>query len=203
MEKRAFLAGAAGAIGRRLAPLLVASGWHVVGTTRSADKAALLAKLGVAPVVVDVFDAEALTAAATAVRPTVVIHQLTDLPRTRDPAAMAAALPRNAELRDAGTRHLVAAATRAGAARLIAQSVAFAYAEGATPYREDSPLAVDAPGSAGATASRAWSGRSSTRRSSESCCATDACMGRAPGSTRPPARRRCMWTPPRMPPGSR
>jgi nucleoside-diphosphate-sugar epimerase len=152
MEKRAFLAGAAGAIGRRLAPFLVASGWHVVGTTRSADKAALLAKLGVAPVVVDVFDAEALTAAATAARPAVVIHQLTDLPSTRDPAAMAAALPRNAELRDAGTRNLVAAATRAGAARLIAQSVAFAYAEGATPYREDSPLAVDAPGSAGATA---------------------------------------------------
>ena len=31
-----------GAIGRRLAPLLVSEGWRVFGTTRSADKAALL-----------------------------------------------------------------------------------------------------------------------------------------------------------------
>ena len=55
-----FLAGASGAIGRRLAPLLVASGWRVVGTTRAQDKAPLLREMGVEPVVVDVFDASAL-----------------------------------------------------------------------------------------------------------------------------------------------
>jgi nucleoside-diphosphate-sugar epimerase len=57
MNKCIFLAGASGAIGQRLAPLLVADGWRVVGTTRSADKAPLLRAMGVDPVVVDVFDA--------------------------------------------------------------------------------------------------------------------------------------------------
>ena len=45
---RIFLAGAGGAIGRRLVPLLHAAGHDVVGTTRSADKAAGLRALGAA-----------------------------------------------------------------------------------------------------------------------------------------------------------
>ena len=57
---RIFLAGASGAIGQRLAPLLVKAGHHVVGTTRTAGKAPLLRSLGVTPAVVDVFDAAAL-----------------------------------------------------------------------------------------------------------------------------------------------
>jgi uncharacterized protein YbjT (DUF2867 family) len=55
MSKTVFLAGASGAIGRRLAPLLISEGWRVFGTTRSADKAALLRGLDVEPVIVDVF----------------------------------------------------------------------------------------------------------------------------------------------------
>ena len=39
-----FLAGASGAIGRRLAPLLLENGWRVFGSTRSVDKAAELKK---------------------------------------------------------------------------------------------------------------------------------------------------------------
>ena len=57
VSKRIFLAGASGAIGRRLAPLLVANGWLVFGSTRSKDKALGLREMGVEPVVVDVFDA--------------------------------------------------------------------------------------------------------------------------------------------------
>jgi uncharacterized protein YbjT (DUF2867 family) len=53
MSKAVFLAGASGAVGRRLAPLLVWEGWRVVGTTRSADKAAVLRSLGVEPVVIE------------------------------------------------------------------------------------------------------------------------------------------------------
>ena len=56
-NKRVFLAGASGDIGRQLVPLLVAEGWHVVGTTRSADKVPLLRAMGGEAVVVDVFDA--------------------------------------------------------------------------------------------------------------------------------------------------
>jgi nucleoside-diphosphate-sugar epimerase len=65
---------------------------------------------------------------------------------------MAEALGRNARLRSEGTRNLVAAALAAGARRLVAQSIAFAYAPGPEPHREDDPLNVSADGGAGATA---------------------------------------------------
>lgn len=144
-SKRVFLAGASGAIGRRLCRLLVADGWSVTGTTRSAEKIALLKELGVEPVVVDVFDKETLIEAARAAQPDVVIHQLTDLPPALDPTLMAGALIRNARLREIGTRNLVAAATAAGASRMVAQSIAFAYAPGPLPYDEEWPLNVDDP----------------------------------------------------------
>jgi nucleoside-diphosphate-sugar epimerase len=71
----------------------------------------------------------------------VVIHQLTDLPQVIDPAQMAASRQRNTRLRIEGTANLVAAALAAGARRLIAQSIAFAYAEGSEPHAESDPLA--------------------------------------------------------------
>jgi nucleoside-diphosphate-sugar epimerase len=75
-----FLAGASGAIGRRLTPLLRSAGHIIVGTTRSADKACVLHALGAEPVVVDVFDTDELTRVVRAAAPQVMIHQLTDLP---------------------------------------------------------------------------------------------------------------------------
>jgi nucleoside-diphosphate-sugar epimerase len=135
-----FLAGAAGAVGRRLCLILVADGWKVVGTTRSPEKAAALRAIGVEPVIVDVFDEVALRDAVVRAKPEIVIHQLTDLPPGLDPAKMVAARERNTRIRGTGTRHLVAAAVAAGAKRLVAQSIAFAYAPGPMPYREESPL---------------------------------------------------------------
>jgi len=138
---RIFLAGASGIIGQRLAPLLIAAGHAVVGTTRSRAKAGELKARGVEPIVVDVFDAAALRDAVVDARPDVVIHQLTDLPQVFDPAQRAKILERNARLRIEGTAHLVDAALAAGARRLIAQSIAFAYADGPEPYAETDPLA--------------------------------------------------------------
>jgi nucleoside-diphosphate-sugar epimerase len=138
---RIFLAGASGAIGRRLTPLLLAAGHSVTGTTRSGDRAAELRARGVEAVVVDVFDAAALRDAVVGARPEVVIHQLTDLPQVFDRERLAASLADNARLRIAGTANLVAASLAAGARRLIAQSIAFAYAAGPEPHRENDPLA--------------------------------------------------------------
>ena len=143
--RRVFVAGASGAIGRRLCRLLVADGWAVIGTTRSADKRALLENLGVEPVVVDAFDRAALRAAVRATAPAVIVHQLSDLPPALDAAAMPAALLRTAALREAGTANLVDASVAAGVKRMVAQSIAFAYAPGPPPYREEAPLAVDDP----------------------------------------------------------
>ena len=91
-----FVAGATGVIGRRLLPLLRAAGHAVTGTTRSAEKAKTLADAGVKAVVLDAFDADAVTQAMEAVRPEVVVHQLTDLPSDPDPKKVVAALARNA-----------------------------------------------------------------------------------------------------------
>jgi nucleoside-diphosphate-sugar epimerase len=77
---RIFLAGATGAVGRRVASLPRDAGHEVTGTTRTTAKIPLLRELGVVPAVVDVFDAGALAAAVVAARPEIVIHQLTDLP---------------------------------------------------------------------------------------------------------------------------
>lgn len=149
---RIFLAGAAGVIGRRLTPLLLAHGHSVWGATRSPDRREYLRGLGARPVVVDVFDAEALARAAVEAKPDVVIHQLTDLSGIHDPARRPEALARNARIRDEGTRHLVAAALKARAHRMIAQSIAWAYAPGPLPYREDHPLDLGAEGDRAATA---------------------------------------------------
>lgn len=113
MSKCIFVAGASGAIGRRLSPLLVSSGCRVVGATRSAQRKGLLLQMGVEPAVIDVFDSAGLKELLAEIRPDVVIHQLTDL---------------------------VAAAVQAGAKRLIAESIAFIYAEGPTPHTETDPL---------------------------------------------------------------
>jgi len=144
---RVFVAGASGAIGRRLMPLLRKAGHDVVGMTRSADAARDMKVIGVGPAIVDVFDAEALKRATIAARPDVVMHQLTDLPRVlNDEAQLAAAYPRNARIRTEGTHNLVAAAKAAGAKRFIVQSVAFAYLPGKQPYLETDPLnLVDGP----------------------------------------------------------
>jgi nucleoside-diphosphate-sugar epimerase len=145
-SRKLFLAGASGAIGKRLVPLLLQRGWQVVGTTRSADKAKALAAAGVEPVVVDVFDARALESAVAQAQPAVVVHQLTDLPAGLDPARMGEAIARNARIRSEGTANLVAAALSARVPRMVAQSIAWAYAPQNRPLREDDPLDLDAVG---------------------------------------------------------
>ena len=138
---RIFVAGASGAIGRRLTPLLLGAGHEVTGSTRSEKVARELESAGVHGLVADVFDADALKRAVVAARPEVVIHQLTDLPRVLgDEKELAAAYPRNARIRIEGTRNLVGAAKAAAARRFIVQSVAFAYAAGREPHVETDPL---------------------------------------------------------------
>jgi nucleoside-diphosphate-sugar epimerase len=144
---RIFLAGAGGAIGRRLTPLLARMGHEVFGTTRAAERAAQIEAMSAHPVVVDIFDRDALVAAVIAARPEAVIHQLTDLPSAPGTPGYEGALKRNARLRTEGTRNLIAATAAAGAKRLIAQSIAFAYAPGEGPRQESDPLETGATGS--------------------------------------------------------
>ena len=122
---RIFLAGASGVIGVRLLPLLVADGHSVAAMTRTAAKADSLAQAGAQPVVCDVFDAGALTAAVSAFAPDLVMHQLTDLPD--DVSQIGEFGERNDRIRQEGTRNLLAAAAQAGVpgSRVLAQSIAW------------------------------------------------------------------------------
>jgi nucleoside-diphosphate-sugar epimerase len=142
---RVLLAGATGAIGGRMVPLLLGAGHEVTGTSRSPARASELERVGVRPALVDFFDASAVFDAFRAAKPDVVIHQLTDLPRELDAARLAQAYAANARLRIEGTRNLIAAAHAVSARRLIVQSIAFAYAPGPGPHPETEPLDLDDP----------------------------------------------------------
>ena len=149
MSRKVFVAGASGVIGRALLKLLVAADYSVYGATRRAEKMKDIEATGATAVVVDVYDAERLNEELVRIQPWAVIHQLTDLPRGLSPELMAKAVENNARIRTEGTRNLVAAARAAGATRLIAQSIAWAYRPGDTPYLETCPLDVEAQGSRG------------------------------------------------------
>lgn len=143
---RILVAGATGAIGRQLVPLLLARGHAVVGMTRSQSRAAWLEQLGATSQVCDVYDQAAVQAAMATAPPDVVIHELTALPQQY--------APRRRNLNEAtdrirreGTRNLIAAARTVNCPRVIAQSAAFLYQpERAGPLRtEADPPFIDAP----------------------------------------------------------
>jgi nucleoside-diphosphate-sugar epimerase len=142
MSATIIVAGASGVIGRQLVPLLVEAGYRVFGTTRKPERAADLGAAGAEPVLLDVFDAAAVDAAFARIRPEILIHQLTDLPHDLNPAAMPEGLVRNARVRSEGTSSLMRAATVAGVRRAIAQSIAWLYAPGPEPHREEDRLGV-------------------------------------------------------------
>lgn len=139
-NKKVFVAGATGVIGRSLCKMLVNDGWNVYGTTRSENKIEVLKEIGVEPVVVDVYDEKKLEDIITTIKPKIVIHQLTDLPAGLEPTKMEEALVSNAKLREVGTRNLVNASTKAGVKKMIAQSIAFVYEPAPLPHTEESAL---------------------------------------------------------------
>ena len=147
---KVFVAGASGAIGRPLVRRLVAAGHGVRGMTRREERAEEIRAAGADAVVCDVFDAEALTAAVVAAAPDAVVHALTALPARYDPKSDYLA-PTN-RIRIEGTRNLVAAARAAGAGRMVAESIAFAYLpEGNWVKDEEAPLFAAGPTGFGAT----------------------------------------------------
>jgi nucleoside-diphosphate-sugar epimerase len=145
---KVFVAGATGAIGMHLIPKLVAEGHEVVGTTRTDAKSEVLVGLGAEPVVVDVLDREAMTAAVVAAKPAAVIHQATALSGNLDPRHLDRSFELTNRLRTEGTEILLDAARQAGARRFIAQSYAGGWPfarEGGPIKTEDDPLDDDPP----------------------------------------------------------
>jgi 2-alkyl-3-oxoalkanoate reductase len=138
---RVFVAGATGALGRHLVPMLVAAGHEVTATTRTPGKVAQLREAGAKPVVVDGLDREAVIAAVGAAGPEVIVHQMTALAGVRSLRKPDQAGAATNDLRTRGTDNLLAAAARAGTRRVIAQGNSSVYERSGGPVKsEDDPL---------------------------------------------------------------
>jgi nucleoside-diphosphate-sugar epimerase len=142
-----FVAGATGALGARLVPMLIDGGHDVVAMTRSPGKADGLRALGAEPVVADGLDRGAVMQAVTRAEPEVVIHQMTALAGMKSLKRFDAEFALTNRLRTEGTDHLVEAARAAGARRLIVQSYgSWNYERTGTGLKsEDDPLDSDPP----------------------------------------------------------
>jgi nucleoside-diphosphate-sugar epimerase len=142
---RIFLAGATGAIGGRLVPLLLEAGHEVTGTTRSPAKADMLRAAGAEPVIADGLDRDAIVAAIAAARPDAIVHQLTALGDLTSLRNLDGAFALTNRLRTEGTDNLLAGAREAGTRRFVAQSfTGWPYARTGGPVKtEDDPLDPD------------------------------------------------------------
>jgi 2-alkyl-3-oxoalkanoate reductase len=145
---RVFVAGATGAIGQRLVPLLVDAGHEVVGSTRTPSKTDGLRVVGATPVVMDGHDGKAIRQAVLEARPDVVVHQMTSLSNELDLQRFAESFAETNRLRTESTDHLLAASVEAGARRFVAQSFAGWPNEqrGGPIKTEDDPVNSSPPG---------------------------------------------------------
>jgi nucleoside-diphosphate-sugar epimerase len=144
---RVFVAGATGAIGRRLVPVLLARGHEVVAMTRSAEKAGAVRALGAEPMVADGLDRARTVDAVVRSAPEVVVHQLTALATMRNLRRFDREFAVTNRLRTEGTDNLLEGARRAGARRFVAQSYGgWTYApHGGALKSEEDPLDPDPP----------------------------------------------------------
>jgi nucleoside-diphosphate-sugar epimerase len=122
---KVFIAGASGTLGIPLARELVKKNHEVYGLTRSAGKKAALEKMGAKAVVADALKADELRLEMLRVRPDCVVHLLTAIPKNGP--MRAADMKATNHLRIKGTENLLAASIKAGAKRIVAESMIFAY----------------------------------------------------------------------------
>ena len=141
-----FVAGATGAIGRRLVPQLVARGHAVVAATRDPGKFDDLRAVGAEPVALDGLDPVAVGEAVSRAQPDVIVHQMTAIVGSDfDLKHFDRWFAATNELRTTGTQHLLAAAQAAGVTRFVAQSYTnWTNARDGGPVKsEDDPLDAD------------------------------------------------------------
>jgi nucleoside-diphosphate-sugar epimerase len=136
-----LVAGATGAVGRRLVPQLVERGHDVVGTTTTPEKFGLLHALGADAVQMDALDAVEVQDVVAGAQPQAIVHQLTALAGSSDLKHFDRTFAVTNRLRTEGTRNLLAAATAAGVERFVAQGYIGWNAGGAT---EEDPLVTEA-----------------------------------------------------------
>jgi len=115
---RVLVAGATGAAGRALIPVLAGRGHVVAGMARNPDDPGML---GGEPVVADALDPNAVIAVVGAFRPEVIVHQMTALPRHSSLLRFDRDFHATNRLRTVGTDILMEAARIHGVRRIVAQ----------------------------------------------------------------------------------
>lgn len=130
---KVFVAGATGAIGRQLVPMLVGRGHEVVASTRTPEKVAALRAMGAEPVVADALDREAVVDAVVRAAPEAVVYQATALTGVFNLKHFSRTFEQTNRLRTLGTDHLLEGARASGARRFVAQGFA------GWPYASDGP----------------------------------------------------------------
>jgi nucleoside-diphosphate-sugar epimerase len=133
-----LVVGGTGVVGRPLVARLVSAGHDVTALARNEERAGVLREAGVRPVVADLFDLEAMTAAVDGQDAVINVA-------TRIPPASRMALPRswreNDRIRREGTRVIATAVLARGVPRYVQESGVFPYAAGGDAWLdEDSPL---------------------------------------------------------------
>jgi 2-alkyl-3-oxoalkanoate reductase len=144
---KVFVAGATGAIGRQLVPMLIEKGHGVVAITRSHEKVGPLRAMGAEPVVADALDRETVLDAVVQAEPEAVVHQLTALTGVFNLKHFSRTFEQTNRLRTLGTDNLVASARAAGARRFVAQGFAgWPYAsDGQARRTEEDPFEPSPP----------------------------------------------------------
>src|SRR5690349_17585702 len=121
---RLFVTGATGVLGRPTVRALVAAGHDVRAVARDDAKAGQLREAGAEPVVVDVFDHDAIDGAVAGVD--AVLHLATNVPPLRS-MAMRGAWRTHNRLRTEANRNLLDAARAHGVDRFVKESITFVY----------------------------------------------------------------------------
>lgn len=121
---RILLAGASGAIGQTLIPLLIQQQHEVVGAFRNPAHADRVQSLGATPLILDFLDSRAVNDRIVEIKPQAVINQLTAIPARIDLRHFDRDFALTNQLRTEGTRNLTTAAVNAGVEKFIAQSFA-------------------------------------------------------------------------------
>jgi nucleoside-diphosphate-sugar epimerase len=132
---KVFVAGATGVVGRRLVPLLVASGATVSAVARSSAKAAQLKKQGAIPVRVDLFDPAAVDKAVQG--HDAVINMATKIPSGAR-MLMPGAFDENARIRTEASQNLALAAINTRARTFIQESFAPTYPDRGDEWIDES-----------------------------------------------------------------
>src|SRR5215471_11829239 len=144
---RVFVAGATGAVGSRLVPLLVSAGHSVVGLTRTSAGADAIRRAGGEATVADAFNRAAIVAAVTRAKPHVIVHEMTSLGAANDLRRFDRCFAVTNRLRTEGLQNLLAGARQAGTRRIVVQSFCgWPYARIGGPVKpEDDPLDTEPP----------------------------------------------------------